>query len=100
MFFNKKGEPETIFSALSHEDILRGWEWKGNRLDDETISKLKEESAAFSQSLLWKILKSEVQWIAVKTLMEKGHTADDIRAAQLLGYFTKVVDDKLTSMTS
>jgi hypothetical protein len=63
------------------------------------ISTLQSQAKAFQDSTLWKVLKSEMQWIASKTLLEKGTTASDLRIAQLTGYLTRVIDDKLKEMS-
>ena len=92
-----------IFNTIDKDDILRikgeKWTWKGKELDDNTIGNLKIQSKNFSESLLWKVLKSELQWQGIKTLMEKGKDDSDLRAAQLLGYLTRVVDEKLLTMS-
>lgn len=83
------------FHVFGSEDILKNWEWRGNRLDDETIAKLKEEAAVFQNSLLWKILKSEVQWRALKDLLEKGEGKRDLGFTRQVGYVIRVLDEKL-----
>lgn len=93
-----------VFSTITVDDILRikapnVWEWKGKEVPTETIMQLKEQAKAFSNSLLWKVLKSELQWHAAKNLLEDGKTASDVRAAQLLGYLTTVLDTKLKKMS-
>ena len=93
-----------VFHTISPEDILKTkgdtWEWRGKELGPEMTEMLKTEAKAFSQSTLWKILKAELQWQAAKTLLEKGETGIDIRIAQIQGYITKVIDDKLADMDS
>ncbi len=92
-----------IFNTIDKDDILRikgeKWTWRGKEIDDNTIGNLKIQAKNFSESLLWKVLKAELQWQAVKTLLEKGKDSSDIRAAQLLGYLTIVIDEKLTTIS-
>lgn len=88
-----------VFHVFSKDDILANWEWRGSRLDDETIGKLKSEAAAFQGSLLWKILKSEAQWRAVKTLVEEGRDEKDLAFTRQVGYVVHVIDEKLKDMT-
>lgn len=93
-----------VYNLISVEDILKVkggvWEWKGRELTDEEVATLKVQAKTFSQSTLWKILKSELQYQTTKTLLEKGETSTDIRIAQIAGYLTKVIDDKLKTMES
>jgi len=92
-----------VFHTLTKDDFLvikkDTWEWKGKELDVNMISTLKSQAKAFQESTLWKVLKSEMQWAATKTLLEKGTTANDLRIAQLTGYLTRVIDDKLVEMS-
>lgn len=92
-----------VFHTISSEDILKVdkngvWFWKGKELSSEMVEKLQSEAKYFSDSTLWKVLKAELQYSATKTLLEKGNSATDIRIAQIQGYLTKVIDDKLQSM--
>lgn len=94
-----------VFHTVSPEDILiitkKGkWLWKGKELGPEMVESLQSEAKYFSGSLLWKVLKTELQYSATKTLLEKGSNATDIRIAQIQGYLTKVIDEKLQSMKS
>lgn len=92
-----------VFHALTKEDFLliKGdkWEWKGKEMSGETIGVLKAQAKTFSESTLWKVLKAELQWVAAKTLLEKGTTETDLRIAQVTGYLTTVIDNKIKEMS-
>jgi hypothetical protein len=93
-----------IFHTITVDDIFKvdkngNWTFKGKEMDLETVAKLKVQAANFKDSFLWKILKSELQWSAAKTLLEKGTTETDIRVAQIQGYLTQVIDRKLDDLT-
>ncbi len=92
-----------VFHTLTKEDFLsiKGdkWEWKGKEISGEMVGTLRAQAKAFSESTLWKVLKSEMQWNANKTLLERGTTASDLRTAQLTGYLCRVVDNKLDEMS-
>lgn len=92
-----------VFATITVDDILRikapnVWEWKGKEVPAETVVQLQTQAKAFSESLLWKMLKAELQWHAAKNLLEDGKTSADVRAAQLLGYLTTILDTKLKKM--
>src|SRR3990167_1580134 len=91
-----------VFHTLTKDDFLLikkdKWEWKGKELDANMIGTLKEQARAFQDSTLWKVLKSELQWVSTKTLLEKGTSASDLRTAQLTGYLCQVIDKKLQQM--
>jgi len=93
------GAVKKVFNTISEDDILKitpnGWEHRGKPLTPEAVELLKGQARELSTSFLWNILKSELKWVAIKSLMEDGKDGNDIRAAQLLGYLTRVVDDKI-----
>lgn len=87
-----------VFHTLTADDVLltgKQWKWKGRDLTVDEIAILREQALSFSTSTLWKVLKSELQWQAIKTLIEKGEDGSDIRVAQIVGYITQVMDQKL-----
>ena len=92
-----------VFHTLSADDIFKIKNgkptFKGKEMDPDTFAKLQVQSANFKDSLLWSVLKSELQWSAAKTLMEKGSSEMDVRVAQIQGYLTQVVDNKLEDLT-
>lgn len=88
-----------IFHTISKDDILRDNKWKGKELNPETMAVIRTQASNFKDSTLWNVLKAELQWSAAKTLLESGTTATDIRIAQIQGYLTKVIDDKLHDLT-
>ena len=88
-----------VFHTISSEDILRGNKWKGKELDENTLQKIRVQAANFKESTLWQVLKAELQWSAAKSLLEHGSSEVDIRVAQIQGYLTKVIDDKLEDLT-
>ncbi len=93
-----------VFNTINEDDVLKitpnGWEHRGKPLSPEAIELLKGQARELSTSFLWNILKSELKWVAIKSLMEDGKDGSDIRAAQLLGYLTKVVDEKIKKIGS
>jgi transcription initiation factor IIE alpha subunit len=93
-----------IFNTITEDDILtvkKGkMTWRGKELGDEEIATLKIQAKNLSESILWKVLKSELKWLAIKTLMENGKDGSDIRIAQILGYLTNEIDKKLKAIGS
>ena len=87
-----------VFHVFTSDDILRDWRWKGEKLAPETIEKLREEATQLKDSLLWKVLKSEVQWRALKTLVEDGKSAHDLDLTRQIGHVITVIDEKLVDI--
>lgn len=90
------------FDTFSKDDILRQEDgvilWKGSPLTEEVVADIKDQARSFASSQLWKILKADLQWFAIKTLMEKGQTADDLRFAQLVGKIVNQIDERLKTI--
>ena len=84
-----------MFDTFSSDDLLRGNKWKGQELPPEVLSTLKEQADQLKDSLLWKVLKAELQWFALTSLMEKGETAEDLRHAKLFGTLVQELDKKI-----
>ena len=92
-----------IFHTITADDIFKikngKWTFKGKEMDSETQAKLKVQAANFKDSTLWQVLRSELQWIGAKTVLEEGRTATDLRIAQIQGYLTQIIDKKLEEIT-
>lgn len=91
-------KPKGAFETFSVDDVLRGNRWKGQEVPLEFLSALKEEAATLKQSQLWKVLKAELQWFAIKSLMEAGTDGEDIRIARIFGNIIQVIDEKLNQL--
>jgi len=92
-------EKQSAFENFSSDDLLKGNRWKGQVMPDEFLAAIKEEAATFKSSQLWKVLKAEAQWFAIKSLLEKGESGDDIRFARAIGNVVQVFDEKLEQLS-
>lgn len=88
-----------VFDTFSSEDLLKGNKWRGRPLSDNELATIREEAVAFKSSQIWKILKAELEWFALKSLMEKGEDGEDIRVARAFGNIVRVVDKKLKEIS-
>lgn len=94
-----------VFKTITDKDLIRigkdkVWYWRDSKLSSEQIESLKAEAAAFEKSFLWRVLKSELIHHASKMVLENGTSEVDLRMAQLMGYLTKVIDDKLKTLST
>ena len=90
---------KSVFDTFSADDLLRGNKWRGQELPPETLAALNEQAKQLSESTLWKILKAELQWFAIKSLMEAGKDEQDIRIARIFGNVVQTIDAKLKDMS-
>lgn len=89
-----------LFNTIDEDDILQIIGDKvglmgGRELDAEKISRIKEDAQRFQNSLIWKILKNEVKFVANKRMYEKGITTDDILAGKLMLHILEIFERKL-----
>ena len=94
----EKRKKKSAFETFSSDDVLRGNRWKGQVMPNEFLGALKEEAVTLKHSQLWKVLKAELQWFAVKSLMEKGVDGEDIRIVRIFGNVVQVIDAKLEEL--
>jgi len=87
------------FENFSSDDLLKGNRWKGQVMPDEFLAAIKEEAATFKSSQLWKVLKAELQWFPIKSLMEQGKDGEDIRIARIFGNVVQVIDSTLERLS-
>lgn len=90
---------KTAFDTFSADDLLRGNTWKGQDLPAETMAALQEQARNLANSTLWKILRSELQWFAIKSLVEQGKDENDIRIARIFGNIVQTIDTKLQNLS-
>src|SRR3990167_11025683 len=95
----EKRKKKSAFETFSSDDVLSGNRWKGQVMPNEFLAAIKEEALALKHSQLWKVLKAELQWFAIKSLMEKGTDGEDIRVARIFGNVVQVIDSKLESLS-
>ena len=92
-------EKKSAFGTFSSDDLFRGNRWKGQEMPLESISALKEEAGNLKHSRLWKLLKAELEWFALKSLIENGKDGEDIRVARIFGNIVQVIDKKLDDLS-
>jgi hypothetical protein len=87
-----------VFNTIESDDILRDWNYKGKQLTDIQIANLKSQAKTFYDSMLWKILKSELIWQGQQQGFVKSQTEADQIAGKLLIFLTNEIDKKLQSI--
>lgn len=93
-----------VFHTITPDDIFKvnsdgEWTFKGKVMNEETRFKLQAQAETFKESTLWQVLKTELQWLAAKSVMEKATNNTDVRVGQIQGYLTQVIDKKLEDLT-
>lgn len=99
-----------VFNTISESDVLRiersgnptksdVWHYKGEALTQAQVELLKKQATSFIDSELWRILSTELRYLALQRGLVKSQTAEDILSSKVLLYLTDVVDSKLRSMS-
>lgn len=93
-----------VFHTITADDIFKvnkngQYTFKGKVMNEDTVAKLQVQAANFKDSTLWQVLKTELQFLAAKSVMEKATSEVDVRVGQIQGYLTQVIDRKLEDLT-
>ena len=96
-----------LFNSITKDDILQIVQtgtkkvmlYRGKRLDEATILKLKDEAERLVNSTLWKCLSDEVKYVSNLRMFEKSQTTDDILAGKLALYILEVFERKLKEIS-
>jgi hypothetical protein len=88
-----------VFKTISEDDVLSvnsagKWTHKGAPLTAGQLKVLKREAKQFSETQLFGLLTSELQWHAASGLHD-AKTEADIISSKLLSYFVTVLFKKI-----
>lgn len=79
-----------LLKAVTEEDVLqiagKEYLYKKRKLTAEEIAMLKEEAASFEKSLLYRLMYSEVRYLAWKLMADKAVNVDDLIAGKMMLY--------------
>jgi len=94
---------EDVYNTITEDDILRitalnVWSHKGTSLTPGQVVALRNEARALKDSGLWKILRSELLWLA-RNGYSKSKGESDLVAVKILELLVKTIEEKLDTMT-
>ena len=71
-----------LVKPVSEEEVLlrarREYLLRGRSLPPEEINQLKDEARAFRESLMWKLMKTELEYVAFRHMSTDAKTTEDI----------------------
>lgn len=92
-----------LFNTIDEDDILRvvggKLTLKGKFISEELKVKLKDDAERFKDSTIWKIIKTESQYVVNKNMFYKGQTTDDLLAGKVMLYLLQILSKKIDSLT-
>ena len=92
-----------LFNTIGPEDILKvredgAWMFEGRQLTDGEVENLKKSAKAFRESLLWKVLKKDVQYQANQKMFVESEGEMDIIAGKIWLYALDVFENRIRKM--
>jgi len=91
---------KNLFNGITEDDILRIVSrevvfYKGKKLPQEDVERIKNEAERFIKSPLWRYLHDEVRYQANLRMFNKSQTVDDILAGKMALWVLEVIRKKL-----
>ena len=92
-----------LFNTVDEDDILRvvngKMYFRGKPLKTEEQQNIKEDAERFKNSKIWYFLRKELQYQENQAIQLRSKTLDDIVAGKVLIYITKIISDKVRTLT-
>jgi len=92
-----------LYNTIGTEDILRydnGYWYGGRTLTEPEIKYFQDEAKRLVDSKFWKMLKSDIQYQANKTMFEKAKSEHDLTAGKLWLYTLNCIEEKLNELSN
>lgn len=92
-----------LFNTIDGDDILRSredgnWFFEGRQLTPGEVENLKKSAKAFRESLLWKVLKKDVQYQSNNKMFVESVTDLDIIAGKIWLYALDAIESRIKKM--
>lgn len=88
--------------AITEEDIIQvssnGWLLKRRKLSSDEIIALKEEAAFIQKSILWRLMKKDVAFLASQQMFDKATSHEDILFGKAMLYNLNLLDEYLLNI--
>lgn len=85
-----------LLVAITEDDVLtltnRGYYLGKQKLTPEEVTHLKEEVNSFKESILWKLLKNEVRFMANLRMFEKGISSEQTIFGRAMLYNLEIIE--------
>lgn len=89
-----------LLKAITEDDVLRmtnkGWFLHKRKLGSDEIEHLKEEAKSFKESILWKMMSKDIEYIAFVT-GRKAKTDDENLACHYMFYNLDIIERYLNN---
>ena len=99
---------KNLFHAVTEDDILKIVKnqvtgeinvfCKGEEVDAESLVQLREEAQKFKSSVLWKVLRNDAEFQALKGAWEAGMRPEDLYFQKAVLFALKVFKEKLDEL--
>lgn len=93
-----------LFNGITEYDVMRFENGKlimrSKEITKEEIEMIRQDAQVFKDSLIWNILKRELQLAANERMFDKSETIDDIIFGKAMLYNLDLIDKKLKNLVS
>jgi hypothetical protein len=93
---------QKTLNIVTIEDVLRvvgrGLALGESRLTDEEAGILKEESSALLNSILWKYIKRNIEYVASQKLGREAKSKEDIIAGNMMFYNLQIIEEFISRL--
>ena len=92
-----------LFNTITVDDLIRpngkgGYQVRGVELKSEDIHILKDDARVFRESIIWKVLKMDMQQAANERMFEKATAPEDLIFGKAMLYTLDVMERKMQSL--
>lgn len=95
---------KNLLVAITEDDVLfisgKDWLLNKRKLSAEEIIYLKEEAQSFSNSLLWKLMRNELRWLANKQMFDQLQKPEDMVFGKAMLYNLDKAKDFINNLKS
>lgn len=93
-----------LFNGITEDDVMRlknnKLVMRGKEITKEEIAIIRQDAEIFKDSVIWNILKRELQLAANERMFDKSETIDDMIFGKAMLYNLNLIDLKLKNLVN
>ena len=93
-----------LFNGITEDDVMRLKNGKivmrSREITKEEIEMIRRDAEVFKDSVIWNILKRELQLAANERMFDKSESIDDIIFGKAMLYNLDIIDKKLKNLVT
>ena len=93
-----------LFNGVTEDDVMRLKDGKyilrGREITQEEVIQIRQDADIFKDSLIWNILRRELQLAANERMFDKSETIEDVVFGKAMLYNLDLIDKKLKNLST